>query len=70
MFSVQRAKKPQRLPVVLTRQEVRAVLGQLEGTTWLMVALIYGAGLRLLECLRLRVKDIDLGCGIVTSRQR
>jgi integron integrase len=58
---VQRAKKPQRLPVVLTRQEVRAVLGQLEGTTWLMAALIYGAGLRLLECLRLRVKDIDFG---------
>jgi integrase len=58
---VQRAKKPQRLPVVLTRQEVRAVLAQLEGTTWLMAALIYGAGLRLLECLRLRVKDIDFG---------
>jgi integron integrase len=59
--NVQRAKKPQCVPVVLTRQEVRAVLGQLEGTTWLMAALIYGAGLRLLECLRLRVKDIDFG---------
>jgi site-specific recombinase XerD len=47
---VQRAKKLRRLPVVLTRQEVRALLGQLEGTTWLMVALIYGAGLRLLDC--------------------
>jgi integron integrase len=56
---VQRAKKPQRLPVVLTRDEVRATLAQMQGTTWLMAALIYGGGLRLLECLRLRVKDID-----------
>ena len=56
---VQRAKKPQRLPVVLTRDEVRALLGQLQGTPWLMAALVYGGGLRLLECLRLRVKDID-----------
>ena len=56
---VQRAKKPQRLPVVLTRDEVRALLGQLQGTSWLMAALIYGGGLRLLECLRLRVKDAD-----------
>ena len=56
-----RAKVPTRLPVVLTREEVRAVLARLEGTTWLMAALLYGAGLRLLECLRLRVKDVDLG---------
>jgi len=56
---VQRAKKPQRLPVVLTRDEVRALLAQMQGTTWLMAALVYGGGLRLLECLRLRVKDID-----------
>jgi len=56
---VQRAKKPQRLPVVLTRNEVRSLLAQLEGTTWLMAALIYGGGLRLLECLRLRIKDLD-----------
>jgi integron integrase len=56
---VQRAKKPQRLPTVLTRREVTALLAQLEGTHWLMAALIYGGGLRLLECLRLRVKDID-----------
>jgi integron integrase len=58
--NVERAKRPQRLPVVLTRSEVRAVLAQLEGTSWLMTALIYGGGLRLLECLRLRVKDIEL----------
>jgi integron integrase len=56
---VQRAKKPHRLPVVLTRLEVRSLLAQLEGTTWLMAAVIYGAGLRLLECMRLRIKDID-----------
>lgn len=53
------AKRPQRLPVVLTREEVRALLAQLEGTYWLMTALIYGGGLRLLECLRIRVKDIE-----------
>jgi integrase len=56
---VQRAKKPQRLPVVLTRDEVRCLLAQLQGTTWLMAALVYGGGLRLLECLRLRIKDVD-----------
>ncbi len=56
---VQRAKKPQRLPVVLTRDEVRAALAQMQGTTWLMAALVYGSGMRLLECLRLRVKDVD-----------
>jgi integrase len=54
-----RAKRPQRLPVVLTRQEVRALLGALDGVHWLMAGLLYGAGLRLLECLRLRVKDLD-----------
>ncbi len=57
---VVRAKRPKRLPVVLTRDEVRAILRRLEGRRWLMVALLYGAGLRLLECLCLRVKDVDL----------
>jgi integrase len=56
---VVRAKRPQRLPVVLTRPEVKALLGALEGVHWIMASLLYGAGLRLLECLRLRVKDID-----------
>jgi integrase len=46
---------------VLTRDEVRAVLLQLEGTPWLMASLLYGSGLRLMECLRLRVKDVDFG---------
>ena len=54
-----RAKRPVRLPVVLSREEVSALLGQLQGTHWLMASLLYGAGLRLMECLRLRVKDVD-----------
>jgi integron integrase len=56
---VVRAKRSQRLPVVLTRDEIKALLGQLDGTHWLMATLIYGAGLRLMECCRLRVKDVD-----------
>src|SRR5688572_25069501 len=56
---VQRARKSQHLPVVFTREEVKALLAQLQGTTWLMAMLTYGSGLRLLECLRLRVKDVD-----------
>jgi integron integrase len=53
------AKAPVRVPVVLSVGEVRAVLGQLDGVAWLVVSLLYGAGLRLLECLELRVKDVD-----------
>jgi integron integrase len=56
---VVRAKRPQRLPVVLTRHEVRELLSTLQGVKWIMASLLYGAGMRLLECLRLRVKDID-----------
>ncbi len=55
-----RAKRPARLPVVLSRDEVAAVLAHLDGVRWLVAALLYGAGLRLLECLQLRVKDVDL----------
>jgi site-specific recombinase XerD len=54
-----RAKKPKRLPTVLTRDEVQRLLGQMSGTHQLMARLLYGSGLRLLECLRLRVKDLD-----------
>jgi integron integrase len=57
---VVRANRPKRLPVVLTPDQVQRVLVQLEGTYRLMVALLYGSGLRLIECLRLRVQDIDL----------
>ena len=53
------AKKPKRLPTVYTRTEVKAILSHLTGAKWLMVSLLYGAGLRLQECLRLRVKDIE-----------
>lgn len=57
--NVEQAKKPRRLPVVLTEDEVRAVLANLEGVHWLVAALLYGAGLRLMEALRLRVQDVD-----------
>ncbi len=65
---VVRAKRPIRLPVVLTRQEVRSILGCLDSSDWLMVMLLYGAGLRLMECLRLRVKDIDFGANQILVR--
>ena len=55
----ERAKRPPRLPTVFTREEVAAVLAQLTGVHYLMASLLYGAGLRLMECLRLRVKDVD-----------
>ncbi len=55
------AKKPKKLPVVFTREEVKTVLNHLSGDKWLMAQLLYGSGLRLIECLRLRVKDIDFG---------
>jgi integron integrase len=54
-----RAKRPQRLPVVLTRVEVATLLAAMQGTHGLMAALLYGTGMRLMECIRLRVKDID-----------
>ena len=57
--NVEQAKKPRRLPVVLTEDEVRSVLALLDGVAWLAAALLYGAGLRLMECMRLRVQDID-----------
>jgi len=56
---VVRAKQPLRLPVVLSREEVAVVLSHLEGTMWIIGMLLYGSGLRLEECLELRVKDID-----------
>jgi integron integrase len=56
-----RAKRPTRMPTVLTRDEVRRLLGAMRGSKWLMASLLYGAGLRLRECLKLRVKDVDFG---------
>ena len=63
-----RAKKPIRLPVVLTHNEVQKILKRMHGVTLLMASLLYGAGLRLMECSRLRVKDMDFVRGEITVR--
>jgi integron integrase len=63
-----RAKRPLRLPVVLTRKEVAALLKHLTGVIWLVASLCYGAGLRLSECLRLRIKDLDFDRKALTVR--
>src|SRR5437773_5502938 len=65
---VERAKKPARLPVVLTPDEVHKVFAHLHGTPRLMAGLLYGSGLRLMECVRLRVKDVDFGYARITVR--
>ena len=57
---IDRAKNPARRPTVLTPAEARLLLARLSGATWLMASLLYGSGLRLRECLTLRVKDLDL----------
>jgi len=62
------ATKPARLPVVLSRDEVRTLLAHIRPRYRLMVELVYGSGLRLLECLRLRVKDIDFDYGRISVR--
>ena len=59
MDNVVRAKQPRRIPVVLSREEVVRLLARLDGQAWLMGALLYGTGMRLMECMRLRVKDVD-----------
>ena len=65
---VVRAKKPKRLPVVFSPEEAVAILAQLRGVRWLMGVQLYGGGLRLMECLRLRVKDLDFERLQVTIR--
>jgi integron integrase len=65
---VERAKPSARLPVVLTRDEVHKIFAHLHGTPRLMAGLLYGSGLRLMECVRLRVKDIDFGYARITVR--
>ncbi|MDP2026251.1 integron integrase [Sulfuriferula sp.] len=57
--NVEQAKAPKRLPVVLTRDEVQAMLSRLSGTHWLIASMLYGTGMRIMEALRLRVKDVD-----------
>ena len=63
-----RARKPRHIPVVMTREEVKCVLAQLTGDKWLIASLLYGAGLRLMECLRLRVQDVDFSRNEITIR--
>jgi len=68
MEGIVRAKRPQRVPTVLSRDEVQRLLAQLDGRAWLLASLLYGTGMRLMECLRLRVKDIDFARNEVTVR--
>ncbi len=65
---VERARRPKKVPVVLTREEARRLLAQLEAGAWIMASLLYGSGLRVLEMLRLRVEDLDFGYGQITVR--
>lgn len=65
---IHRAKKPKRIPVVFSKTEVNRILDELSGKYWLAAALMYGAGLRVLECMRLRVKDIDFDYQQLTVR--
>ncbi|MBN8947916.1 MAG: integron integrase [Rhodanobacter sp.] len=65
---VTRAKRPARVPAVLSRDEVTRLLARLDGRPWLLASLLYGAGLRLMEALRLRVKDVDFDRGEITVR--
>jgi len=66
--NVQRAKRPAKLPVVLTRDEAKRIFTHLTGMEKLMAGLLYGSGLRLMECVRLRVKDVDFAYGQITVR--
>lgn len=68
METIVRAQRPVRLPVVLSRDEVGLLLAQIRGVVWLMAALLYGSGLRLLECAELRVKDINFDRGELMVR--
>ena len=68
--NIVRAKRPFRLPVVLTRQEVRTLLEAMRGTPWLVSSLLYGSGLRITEGMRLRIKDLDFNSGSITVRQK
>lgn len=69
MESIVRARRPRRLPVVLSRDEIKRLLTCMDGKAWLMAALLYGTGMRLMECLRLRVKDVDFERGEITVRE-
>jgi integrase len=66
---IKRPKRPRRLPVILTREEVRRILGHMDGTPGLMAKLMYGTGIRLMECARLRMRDLDLPRNEIVVRQ-
>ena len=67
--NVVRAKRPQRVPTVLSREEVQRLFAAMEGRPWLLASLLYGTGMRLMECLRLRVKDVDFSRNEITVRE-
>jgi integron integrase len=69
LADLERAKRPRRVPTVFTREEVQAVLAHLSGIPHLMASVLYGAGLRLMECVRLRVKDLDFAYHQLTVRE-
>ncbi|MFQ5549112.1 MAG: integron integrase [Woeseia sp.] len=66
MDDIVRARRERRIPVVFTQQEARSVIAHLNGKYWLMGSLMYGAGLRVMECLRLRIKDLDFNYRQIT----
>jgi integron integrase len=68
MENVVRAKRPRRVPNVLSREEVQRLLAAMDGRPWLVASLLYGTGMRLMECLRLRVKDVDFARHEITVR--
>ena len=68
MENVIRAKRSQHVPTVLSREEVQRLLANMEGRRWLLASLLYGTGMRLMECLRLRVKDVDFARNEITVR--
>lgn len=69
LAKVVRAKRPQRVPSVLSRDEVHRLLAAMEGRPWLLASVLYGTGMRLMECLRLRVKDVDFARNEITVRE-
>ncbi len=69
MATIAHAKRKEYIPVVLTRDEVLRLLCEISGVSWLAASLLYGSGMRLLECLRLRVKDLDFARTEVTVRR-
>jgi integron integrase len=69
MDEIVRASRPRKLPVVLSREEVGSVLGAMKGTTRLVASILYGGGLRLMEALRLRVKDVDFAARLLVVRE-